>query len=139
MPARFVPAFELRDGFLQLGAGGRAEDLPDRRPHLHHADVLGGCLVHRRDELFDPHLFAAGDVRFDVVADELHSVDGPVGVDVVGRRPFRRGRAGAAPRCHHGIDVELRDEVVMHIDTGLRRLPLRSCRSGTADRRGRQA
>src|SRR5262245_50681570 len=30
-------------------------------------------------------------------------------------RPRRRGRAGAAPARHHGLDVERRDEVVMDV------------------------
>ena len=36
-----------------------------------------------------------------------------------GRRPFRRRSAGAAARRVHGIDVELRDEVMVHVDPRL--------------------
>ena len=50
---------------------------------------------------------------------------------------FGGGGAGAAPRRHHGVDVELRDEVVMDVDAGLggRRLRGGRQRDGRSSRR----
>ena len=43
----------------------------------------------------------------------VHLLDGQRG------RPFRRWPAGAAAGRHQGVDVELRDEVVVHVDARL--------------------
>jgi hypothetical protein len=49
-------------------------------------------------------------------------------------RPFRRRRPRAPSRRHHGIDVKLRNEVMMYVDPRLGGNDLRVCGRDAADR-----
>ena len=121
VPARLVPRFELGDRFLQLRARRGPEDLLDQRPQLDHADVFGARLIHRGDEFGDAHLAPAGDVGFDVVADQLHAVDRAVAVHVVGCGPLRRLLVvpGDQERRVDGVGVRFEGQHLHRVQAGV--------------------